>query len=241
MSRKISLAFSPCPNDTFIFDALVNGRIDSKGYSFDVIMEDVEYLNKAAEESRFDITKLSFGVVPLVMETYQLLNSGSALGNACGPLLIAKKHFDLQEVATLRIGIPGRRTTAWLLYQYWVNHIGEVVEMCFSDIEQALIEGHIDIGLIIHESRFTYQDKGLVQLVDLGGYWENASKMPVPLGGIAIKRSSHYNIKKEIDNLIRESILMAIQFPEYALPFIRSNAQEMSDDVMKAHIDLYVN
>ncbi len=242
---KLSLGFSPCPNDTFIFDALVNNKIDTEGLEFDVHLEDVQTLNEWARAGKLDISKISYGVLPLVISQYQLLNSGGALGKGVGPLLISKKDVDpalLQEtVNKYTIAVPGINTTAHLLFSMAFPHAKNKIFLVFNEIEDAVLSGKVDAGVIIHENRFTYQDKGLVKLMDLGNYWEQQLQVPIPLGGII----AHNRIGKEtaakVDRLIRKSLEFAFSnYPELT-DYIRIHAQEMSEDVMRKHIDLYVN
>ena len=238
---QLSLGFSPCPNDTFMFEPLVSKRINMQSLEFDIHMEDVERLNRDAAVSRFDITKMSFNAFTGLSDRYQMLTSGSALGNNCGPLLIARKEFPLSGIGNLKIAIPGYNTTAWFLLKYAFPEVKDVKEMLFSDIENAVLKGEADAGLIIHENRFTYASKGLVKLADMGEIWEQSTGYPIPLGGIAVRRDLDDRIKEKINELVHRSIRYAFDHPGTGLPFIRANAQEMDDKVMQAHIDLYVN
>lgn len=238
---KLTLGFSPCPNDTFIFDAMVNGKIDTKGIEFDYVMEDVETLNIWAEQGKLDITKLSYHTFLHVVQDYALLHSGSALGKGVGPLLIANKELGLDKVAEYTIAIPGKNTTANLLLSLAYPAARQKEELVFNEIEQAVLDGKYDAGLIIHESRFTYAQKGLVKLVDLGDWWEREMNAAIPLGGIVMKRSLGADLCKTVDSIIKESILYSWkQYPQLA-SFITENAQEMEEEVMRKHIDLYVN
>lgn len=238
---KLTLGFSPCPNDTFIFDALVNNKIDTQGFSFDTQLLDVETLNQGALEGRLDITKLSFAVYAKVKDQYTLLNSGAALGRGCGPLLIAKRPIALDEIKDCRIAIPGANTTANLLFSTAFPNAKNKDIMVFSAIEQAVLDEKVDVGVIIHENRFTYQQKGLVKLMDLGAYWEETTGNPIPLGGIFIKKSIPEATRQQLDTLIRESVEYSFsQYPQLS-PYIRDHAQEMDEHVMRQHIDLYVN
>src|SRR5882724_366987 len=185
---KLTLAFSPCPNDTFIFDAMVNGKIDTGGLQFEVLLEDVQTLNEWAMAGKTDITKISYGVLPLVLPNYLVLNAGGALGKGVGPLLIAKHAIsDLQAVNNMTIAIPGQNTTAHMLFSLAFPKCRQKKFMVFSDIEEAVLSGQVDAGVIIHENRFTYQQKGLVKLIDLGEFWEERTGNPIPLGGIVMK------------------------------------------------------
>lgn len=238
---KLSLGFSPCPNDTFIFDAMIHGKIDTEGLSFDLILGDVEELNQRAFRGDLDITKLSFHAFAHLLDSYCLLDSGSALGRNCGPLLIAKQPLDKSAIEVGAIAIPGKFTTANFLLNLAYPLAQNKVETLFSDIESAVLEGKVDAGLIIHENRFTYQDKGLVKLMDLGEFWESTTGMPIPLGGIVAQRKLDKNILETINRVLRRSIEFAFANPKSALPYIRQHAQEMEEEVMYAHIDLYVN
>lgn len=238
----LTLGFSPCPNDTFIFDALVNQKIDTEGFSFDVMLEDVQTLNEWARDGKLDISKISYGVLPLVLEKYKVLNSGGALGKAVGPLLITKNKIpDATELNSMRIAIPGVNTTAHMLFSLAYPQATNKTFLVFHEIEDAVLSGKADAGVIIHENRFTYQDKGLIKIKDLGEYWEATTKVPIPLGGIVIRRNIDAIVQKKIDQLIRKSVDYAFSnYPELT-DYIRQHSQEMSETVMRQHIDLYVN
>ena len=250
---KLTLGFSPCPNDTFIFDALVHHKIDSEGLSFEVEYHDVETLNHKAFSNDLDVTKLSYHAFAYAIEDYELLDSGSALGFGVGPLLIAKDESLAMELSSLvgenipeslknlKVGIPGQYTTANFLLGLAFPDLKNKVELVFSDIEQSVLDGTIDIGLIIHENRFTYQDKGLYKVQDLGDFWEKTTNSPIPLGGIVIKRSLPQEVKEKVNKLIHESVEFAFANPTSGIDYIRSHAQEMEEDVMYKHIELYVN
>jgi 1,4-dihydroxy-6-naphthoate synthase len=240
---KLTLGFSPCPNDCFIFDAIVNRRIDLEGLDFGVRMDDVESLNKAAFAGDIDVTKLSYHAYAHCNREYVLLNAGSALGRNCGPLLISKRRIDPEEVAAghLSIAIPGRFTTANFLLGLAFPNAERRTELVFSAIERALLEGQHDAGLIIHENRFTYEAKGLKKIIDLGEFWEGQTGLPIPLGGIVVKRSIPEPVKTRVDRVLARSVMFAFANRAASLPFIRDHAQEMSEDVMYRHIDLYVN
>jgi 1,4-dihydroxy-6-naphthoate synthase len=235
----LTLGYSPCPNDTFIFDALVNKKIDTEGLDFDVSLEDVETLNQWALRGQLDISKISYGVLPLVMDQYRLLDAGGALGKGVGPLLISKKQLSLTDIDTATIAIPGERTTAHLLFSLAFPTARNRRFMIFSDIESAILSGKVDCGVIIHENRFTYRQKGLTKLLDLGEFWENETGAPIPLGGIIIRRDQPAAAK--VNRLIRKSLEYA--FANYpTLPdYVKTHAQEMDETVMRQHIDLYVN
>jgi 1,4-dihydroxy-6-naphthoate synthase len=240
---KLSIGFSSCPNDTFIFDAMVNHKIDTEGLEWDLSLEDVETLNKWSTQGKLDITKLSFPAWFQAASSYKLLNSGSALGSGVGPLLISKAPVENlhQEINQLSIAIPGKNTTAFFLLKYAFPTAENVHVLTFNEIEDAVLSGKVDAGVIIHENRFTYQQKGLTKLVDLGEYWEKKTLNPIPLGGIAAKHSLGNELIEKIDRVIKRSLEYA--FGNYpALPeFVTSNAQEMEEEVMRKHIDLYVN
>ena len=242
---KLTLGFSPCPNDTFIFDALIHGKIDTEGLEFEVFFDDVETLNQKALRGELDITKLSFHAYAHVTDRYVLLDSGSALGFGVGPLLISKEYTDPQEIRSagdqLVVGIPGRYTTANFLLGIAFPELTNKRELVFSEIEDQLLSGTIDLGLIIHENRFTYQDKGLSKLIDLGDFWEKETGSAIPLGGIMVRRALPDDVKHKVNRLIRKSVEFAFANPGSATPFIREHAQEMSEEVMYKHIDLYVN
>ena len=239
---KLSLGFSPCPNDTFIFDALVNNKIDTEGLGFDAVLEDVETLNQWALEGKLDITKLSYGVLPMVLDKYILMNSGSALGTGVGPLLIRNKQLELsnEKVEEHLIAIPGEHTTAHLLFSLAYPEAKQKIFMRYDKIEDFVLSGK-GLGVIIHENRFTYADKGLHKITDLGDYWEKQTGNPIPLGGIVIKRNLDTALQNKVDALISKSIEYAYtNYPELN-DYIRSHSQEMSEEVMRKHIELYVN
>src|SRR3954470_8886298 len=240
---KLTLAFSPCPNDCFIFDAMVHGRIDLEGLEFDVTFGDVEALNTAAFTGDVDITKLSFHAYAYCADRYVLLDAGSALGRNCGPLLIAKRPVSMAEAAAgkLRIAIPGKYTTANFLLGYAFPLATDRTELLFSDIEPAVLEARYDAGLIIHENRFTYQAKGLNKIIDLGEYWESTTGAPIPLGGIVIRRGLADDLKQRVNRVLRRSVEYAFAHRSASVDYVRAHAQEMSDEVMYKHIDLYVN
>ena len=240
---KLTLAFSPCPNDCFMFDAIVNNRIDVEGLEFDVRLADVEALNKAAFAREVDVTKLSYHAYAYCAANYVLLDAGSALGRNCGPLLISKRTIAPADAAsgTLRIAIPGRYTTANFLLSLALPAARDKTEVLFSEIEGAVLDGRFDAGLIIHENRFTYAAKGLKKIVDLGEFWEAETGSPIPLGGIVVRRALPEPIKQRVNRVVRRSVEYAFAHRTASLPFVREHAQEMSDEVMYQHIDLYVN
>ena len=241
---KLTLGFSPCPNDCFIFDALVHEKIDTEGLKFEMLLEDVEALNQRAFRNELHITKLSYHAYIYLTKFYQLLDAGSALGNGCGPLLIAKNEglkSKLNHLQDLKVAIPGKYTTANFLFSLAYPNVKSKVETLFSEIENDVVKGKVDAGVIIHENRFTYEQKGLKKLIDLGEYWETLTKSPIPLGGIVLQRTSPENIKQKVNRLIRKSVEYAFQHPKASVDFVRAHAQEMSEEVMYKHIELYVN
>lgn len=238
---KLTLGFSPCPNDTFIFDALVNHKIDTGGLDFDVVLEDVETLNQWALQDKLDITKLSFPAFFKSTSQYVLLDSGSALGKGVGPLLVCTQANDQPDVNNSRIAIPGFNTTANLLLSFAYPEARNKTAFIFSAIEEAVINRDADLGLIIHENRFTYQDKGLKKVLDLGEYWETKMKVPIPLGGIAARRSLGASLAKQISALIQKSLAYAFAHYPAVTGYVKEHSQTMSEQVMRQHIDLYVN
>ena len=240
---KLTLGFSPCPNDTFIFDALVNKKIDTEGLEFDVVLEDVETLNKWSFEKNLDITKLSYPAFFQNLDKYILLNSGAALGKGVGPLLISKQNiqhstFNFQQAT---IALPGKNTTANLLFSFAYPAAKNKKHMIFSAIEESVLSEQTELGVIIHENRFTYQQKGLHKVTDLGEYWEEKMKAPIPLGGIAVKKSIDKETSLKIDRLIRKSIEFAFSNYPLITEYVKQHSQEMSEGVMRQHIELYVN
>jgi len=244
---KLTLGFSPCPNDTFIFDALIHHKIDTEGLEFEVFYDDVETLNQKAFRGELDITKLSYHAFAYVVDKYVLLDSGSALGFGVGPLLICKGDPELRHSqltahhSPLTIGIPGKYTTANFLLGLAFPNATNKQELVFSEIEDAVLSGKIDVGLIIHENRFTYQNKGLKKIIDLGDYWEKQTGCAIPLGGIVANRKLPLDVQHKINRVLRKSVEFAFANPKSGLEFIRSHAQEMSEEVMYKHIELYVN
>jgi len=240
---KVSLAFSPCPNDCFMFDAMVHGRIDCDGLEFEVTLADIEALNHATFAGEPDVTKLSFHAYAYCADKYVLLDAGSALGRNCGPLLISKRPIDREEVerGQLSIAIPGKYTTANFLCGLAFPAARNKTEVLFSDIEPALLDGRFDAGVIIHENRFTYAAKGLRKIIDLGEFWESETGAPIPLGGIVVKRSLPDEVKRAVNRVMRRSVEYAFAHRDASLPYVRAHAQEMSEQVMYQHIDLYVN
>lgn len=236
-----TLGFSTCPNDTFIFDALVNNKIDTEGLVFEPVMEDIETLNQWSFQSKLDITKLSFSTLFHVLDKYRILNAGGALGKGCGPLLVSKETISFQQADEKRIAIPGINTTANMLLNFALPNARTKTAVLFSEIEEAVLNGQYDLGLIIHESRFTYAQKGLKKVADLGEYWEQQTGSPIPLAGISVRCDIPHEIQQKIDRLIRKSLEYAFaQYPALS-SFTTSHAQEMEESVMRKHIELYVN
>jgi 1,4-dihydroxy-6-naphthoate synthase len=239
--QSVSIGFSPCPNDTFIFDALVHGRIDTGGLVFEPVLEDVETLNRMAMAGKLDVTKLSYHTYCYNTKQYQLLQTGSALGRGCGPLLVAKRPLSGSEIETGPIAIPGNYTTANLLFSLAYPRAKNKTAMVFSAIEESVLNGKAVAGVIIHENRFTYADKGLHKIIDLGEYWEQQTQSPIPLGGIVVRREWPEDLKQQVNRLVGESVAYAFAHPEVSKPYVCAHAQEMNESVMQQHIDLYVN
>lgn len=238
---KLTLGFSPCPNDTFIFDALVNKKIDTEGLDFDVVLEDVETLNNWAMEGRLDVSKLSFPALFRNATQYAILSAGAALGKGVGPLLIAKSVASVPDMEHATIAIPGAGTTANFLLNFAFPQAQNRIPMLFSKIEDAVLNGEVHLGVIIHENRFTYQHKGLVKVLDLGEHWEQKTGAPIPLGCIAVKRSLGEDLQRKIDALIRKSLIYSFDHYPALSEFVTAHAQEMEEAVMRQHIELYVN
>lgn len=240
---KITLGFSTCPNDTFMFDAIVNKKIDLMGYEFEVVMEDILHLNERAIGKKLDMVKISYNTYGFVRNEYRLLEAGSALGKNCGPLLISKEKLSLEDFTSknLRVGIPGEKTTANLLLGFFSNQIKNRKVFIFNEIMPAILRGEIDAGVIIHENRFTYQQYGLQLIQDLGEFWEEKTKLPIPLGAIVAKASLGERVISDLNKIMEASVRYAFQHPDSSMDFVRLHAQEMEEEVMKAHIDLYVN
>jgi len=245
----LTLGFSPCPNDTFIFDALVNHKIDTEGFEFDVAMEDVQTLNQWAIEGRLDVSKISYAVLPMVLQHYMVLNSGGALGQGVGPLLVTrdKIHNDdwHDHINEYTIAIPGENTTAHFLFSLAFPKAKKKLFKVFSEIEDFLLNplpgAGKTAGVIIHENRFTYQKKGLFKLMDLGEFWETETGYPIPLGGIAVRRDFDNPLQMKLDRLVQKSAAYAFNNYPLLTDYIKQHAQDMSEDVMRWHIDLYVN
>ena len=238
---KLTLGISPCPNDTFIFDALVNGGIDPGDLRLEVVLEDVQTLNERARRGELDVSKVSYGVVPLIAGPYALLQSGGALGRGVGPLLVARPGLGAYRPEAMTVAIPGRDTTAHLLFSLAYPAATRKRFLVFSEIEGAVLRGEVDAGVIIHEGRFTYEAKGLARLRDLGEFWEQTTGAPIPLGGIVARRSLPAAVRRELDRLIRASVEHAFARRPAVSAWVREHAQEMDEAVMRRHIELYVN
>jgi len=238
---KLSLGFSTCPNDTFIFDAMVHKKVDTEGLEFDLVLADVEELNRNAFAGNIDITKLSYHAFAYVANNYKLLTSGSALGYKNGPLLIGKRKIYRDEVFDLKIAIPGKYTTANLLFSIVFPTVKEKKEYLFSDIEMAILDGEVDAGVIIHENRFTFEKKGLKKIIDLGEDWEEKTKNPIPLGGIVIRRKFDLETQRKVNRVLKRSVEFALAHPNSSYGFVKNYAQELNDEVIQKHIGLYVN
>ncbi len=238
---KLKLGFSTCPNDTFIFAPIVFKKIDTQGLDFELILADVEELNKMAFENSLDITKISFHAYAYLAKNFLILNSGSALGRNNGPLVIAKEIFPAKDLPQKKLAIPGKYTTANLLLQIAFGKLKQTKEYLFSEIPGAILNGEADAGVIIHETRFTYQDMGLKKIIDLGEFWEETTDLPVPLGGIIINRNLPEEVIVKFDRILKQSVLYSLENPQDSIDFIRKYAQEISDEVMYKHIELYVN
>lgn len=239
--QLLSLGFSPCPNDTFIFDALIHGRVNCAGLFFRERLEDVETLNHLALSAMLDVSKVSYHLLGHILQEYQLLRSGGALGRGCGPLLVAREPVDLGKLSRLKIALPGRYTTAALLLRLFNPSLSDFVYLPFEKIMGAVADGSVGAGVIIHESRFTFASYGLTRVLDLGQWWERETGHPIPLGGIAARRSLGRETLLALENGIARSVAYAFEHPDAARPYIRAHSQEMSDEVCDAHIGLYVN
>ena len=239
--HPIRLSFSPCPNDTFIFDAMVHGKIDTEGLNFDYELADVEELNRGAFLKTPEMTKLSFHAWLYLRDYYHLLNSGSALGFGNGPLLISKREIRSEEMNGITVAIPGEYTTAHLLLKIAFPELTRKRIMVFHEIEEAVLKGTVDAGVIIHENRFTYETKGLKKILDLGECWTNTTGAPIPLGGIVVRKDLGNDLILKLERIMSRSVDYALQNPDSPMEFVRENAREMDEEVMKKHIRLYVN
>jgi 1,4-dihydroxy-6-naphthoate synthase len=249
--KSFSLGYSPCPNDTFIFYAMIHGRIDTRGISFNEILLDVETLNQKASRAELDVTKVSYAAYLQLRDKYTLLRSGGALGRGCGPLIVARDIHGVQDLRGKKIAVPGLMTTAFLLLRLYDSSFppdsklltpdSEIIPMPFDRIMDSVSKGETDAGLIIHESRFTYPLYGLKKVIDLGEWWEQDTGLPIPLGGILAKRSLGADMIKKIDEVLKQSVQYAFSHRDETKSYIKQHAQELSDDVIDSHIELYVN
>ena len=241
--KNISLGYSPCPNDTFIFYALTHNKINTGELHFDEVLLDVETLNQKALKAELDVTKISYAAFGHLRKDYCLLRSGGALGRGCGPLVITKQDYEMKDLRDKKVAIPGNLTTAYLLLQLYDNSFSSsnIIPMPFHEIMQAVSKGEVDTGVIIHESRFTYQSYGLKEIIDLGNWWEKETGLPIPLGGIVARRSLGDSLIKQVDESIKQSILYAFDNRQRPVDYIKQHSQELSDDVINQHINLYVN
>jgi 1,4-dihydroxy-6-naphthoate synthase len=238
---KLSLGFSPCPNDTFIFDALVNNKINTEGLEFDVVLEDIQTLNDWSSQGKLDITKLSFPAFFRNNDKYEMLNSGAALGKGVGPLLIAKRMVNVPDVEHCTIAIPGEQTTANFLLSFAFPMAKQKTPVLFSSIEDAVLMEKFDLGVIIHENRFTYKQKGLIKICDLGQVWEERQKAPIPLACIAARTSFDSQLRNKMSDLIKKSVEFAFEHYPQITTYTKEHAQAMDENVMRQHIELYVN
>jgi 1,4-dihydroxy-6-naphthoate synthase len=237
---RLRFGFTPCPNDAFAFHALVHGLVPAP-FDIEPVLLDIEELNRRAAGAELELTKLSFGAAAAAGDRYRLLRSGAALGRGVGPLVVAHEAGSLADAAAGRIAVPGRETTAFLLLRLAVSALGEVVELRYDRILDSVVAGEVDAGLIIHESRFTYHEQGLVAVADLGEWWEGETGLPVPLAGIFARSNLEPGLVDEVEAAIRASVEYAFAYPEASRDYVRSLAHELSDDVCAAHIALYVN
>ncbi len=245
--KTLSIGYSPCPNDTFIFYALIHGKIDTKNLNFKELLLDVETLNQKALQTELDLTKISYHAFGHVQKKYCLLKAGSALGRGCGPLVIAKNEYSMEDLRGKKIAIPGKLTTAYLLFQLYdstfslSSETSNLLVMPFHKIIEAVAHGEVDAGVVIHEGRFTYPSYGLKLLIDLGAWWEKQTGLPIPLGGIIAKRSLGEGLNKKANKTIRKSIEYALSNRNEPMEYIKAHSQELSEDVINQHINLYVN
>jgi 1,4-dihydroxy-6-naphthoate synthase len=239
--RALSLGYSPCPNDTFLFYPLVHGLVDTGGFRFSERLDDVESLNRLALEGALDVCKVSFHAFAFLREHYVLLRSGGAMGKGCGPLVLSRNRREPEDLRHMRIAVPGRHTTALLLLNLFEPEPGEIVYLPFHEIMDAVAEGRVDAGVVIHESRFTYPAYGLHQMLDLGVWWENRTGLPLPLGGIAARRTLGPSVLSAVNRAIRSSVEYACAHPDESIPYVRAHSQEMSEEVCASHIGLYVS
>jgi 1,4-dihydroxy-6-naphthoate synthase len=241
MTRLLSLGYSPCPNDTFLFYPLTHGRVDTGGLRFRVGLEDVETLNRLADTDALDVCKVSWHAYAHLRDRYVMLRAGGAMGRECGPLVVSRERLEPTALRGRRIAVPGNLTTAHLLLRLFDSEIEDIVPLPFHEIMPAVEQGTVDAGVVIHESRFTCQPRGLLKVVDLGEWWEHRTGLPLPLGGIAARRSLGPMILSELNGIIRCSVEYARRHPEESTHYVRHHSREMNDDVCAAHIGLYVN
>ena len=238
---KLTVGFSTCPNDTFMFEAIVNKRIETEGHDFDFVLSDVEDLNKKARNKELDISKISIAAYPYFADEYEFLTAGAAIGNGNGPVLVSKRKLYIDELHDSLIAIPGMHTTARLLLSVIYPQAVNLKEYLFSDIEDVVLSDETDAGVIIHENRFTYAKKGLRKVADLGEEWEKITRLPLPLGGIIIRRSLAANIRTGFDRMLSASVQYALDKPLVSLPFVKKHAQNLDESVIFQHINLFVN
>jgi 1,4-dihydroxy-6-naphthoate synthase len=243
--RTLNIGYSPCPNDTFIFYALIHGQIDTGALKFKEILLDVEMLNQKALNAELDLTKISYHAFGYLQDKYSLLRAGGALGRGCGPLVVTRHTYTMEDLQGKKIAIPGKLTTAFLLLQLFdpafSSQLSKVIEMPFNEIMDAVAREEVDAGLIIHESRFTYPSYGLKQVIDLGEWWEKETGLPIPLGCIIAKKTLGEDLNNKINELIRQSVEYAFKNRYEPTEYIKKHSQELSDEVINRHIDLYVN
>ncbi|WP_319525159.1 1,4-dihydroxy-6-naphthoate synthase [uncultured Desulfosarcina sp.] len=240
-TKRLTFGYSPCPNDTFMFDAIARGTVGIEGWRIDPVLHDVQTLNNLALEAALDISKLSFYAWMAVKDTYRLLSSGGAMGFGCGPVLVARKPLKREQIRDCRVVLPGAWTTAHLLFRLWAPDADQRFFVPYDHIFETIDSGQADCGVIIHESRFTFEEAGFRTIVDLGAWWEEQTGLPIPLGGIAVKKSLGDALFDQIDGAVNASIRQAMGDPDAALPYIRQHAQEMDAAVLKAHIHTFVN
>ncbi|NUR00789.1 MAG: 1,4-dihydroxy-6-naphthoate synthase [Streptomyces sp.] len=242
-AQPLQIAYSPCPNDTFVFDALAHGRVPGAP-ALDVTFADIDITNGMAERGEFDVLKVSYAVLPYVLDSYALLPCGGALGRGCGPLVLTREAE--VDLTGRTVAVPSEKSTAYLLFRLWAadtvpGGVGEIVVMPFHEIMPAVRDGKVDAGLVIHEARFTYQNYGLHKLADMGEHWEDTTGLPIPLGAIIAKRSLGAEVLTGLAESIRSSVRAAWDEPEVSRPYVMEHAQEMDPTVADQHIGLYVN
>lgn len=239
--RSLTLSISPCPNDTFMFDALINSKIDLRGYKFDCAFEDIDALNKNIVQCKSDISKISYAVYPKIADHYSILSSGSALGRGNAPLLVSRRKIYPDEVAHCKIAIPGYDTTAALLLKFAFGEVKELRQYLFSDVAEAVLSDEVDAGVLIHEERFVYREKSLLLVADLADKWNEKVNLPIPLGAIVVNRSLDHNVQQDINDLVGESIAFAFDNVQSSWQFVKQHARYMEDSVIEQHINMFVN